>query len=101
MDIFAAAAQTQLSPVQLNSLPGSSGPSLASASELQLILGIVFGIIGALALLVIVISGFRYVTSAGDPQKTAGAKNGIIYALVGLAVALAAETIIRYVVGNS
>ena len=72
----------------------------ANADALKTILTIVFGIIGALALLMITVSGLRYITSAGDPQKASSAKNGIIYALVGLVIALIAESIIAFVVNR-
>jgi len=64
------------------------------------ILKIVFGIIGALAFLVIVIAGLRYITAAGDPQKTAQAKSTILYALIGLAVAITAQGIVAFVVNR-
>jgi|SRR5665213_1388027 len=64
------------------------------------ILGIVFGIAGGLALLMITVSGLRYILAAGEPEKISKAKNGIIYALVGLAIALAAESIVGYVGGG-
>ncbi len=72
----------------------------ANQSEITNILGIVFGIIGALAVLMIVVAGFRYIVAAGDPQATAKAKNGIIYACVGLVVSIAAEVIVQFVVGR-
>ena len=72
----------------------------ADSSEIQALLSILFGIIGALALLVIVVSGLRYITSAGDPEKTAKAKNGVVYALVGLAIAVSAEAIVAFVVNR-
>jgi uncharacterized membrane protein YuzA (DUF378 family) len=84
-------------PVDINPLPGH-GAKFASGSEVQTILSIVFTIIGAIALLIITIAGFSYITSAGDPQKAANAKNAIIYALVGLAVAISAEAIVTFVV---
>ena len=65
--------------------------------NLHKILTIVFGVIGAIALLMITISGLRYVLSAGDPQRISKAKNGIIYALVGLVIALTAEAIVAFV----
>lgn len=54
------------------------------------------GVAGAIAVLIITLAGFRYVTSAGDPQAAAKAKNAIIYTLVGLAVALSAFGIISF-----
>jgi Type IV secretion system pilin len=85
-----------LSPIQPGNLPQANTDS----GQVQNILGVTFGIIGALALLIIVVSGLRYITSAGDPEKTAKARNGIIYSLVGLIVAIAAESIVFFVVGR-
>ena len=70
----------------------------ANRNEVTTILSIVLGIIGALALLMITISGMRYITSAGNPEKTAKAKNGIVYSLVGLVVAISAEALVTFVV---
>jgi hypothetical protein len=72
----------------------------ANEHALKTILGIVFGIVGAMALLIITVSGLRYILSAGDPQKTANARNTLIYALVGLVIAISAEAILAFVVGR-
>ena len=80
--------------------PGSLPQPPASQGELNAILSIAFGIIGALALLMITVSGLRYITSGGSPEKTAKAKNGIVYSLVGIAIAVSAEFIVNFVVGN-
>jgi hypothetical protein len=55
---------------------------------------------GVAAVIMIIISGFRYITSGGDPQKVAGAKNALIYALVGLVIAALAQVIVHYVLGK-
>jgi hypothetical protein len=68
-----------------------------NGSTIPTILGIAFGLAGGLALLMITVSGLRYILSAGDPQKAAKAREGIIYALVGLAIAIAAESIVYFV----
>ena len=73
----------------------------ANSSSIQNALGITFGIVGAVSFLMITIAGLRYVLSSGDPQKISRAKNSIIYALVGLAIALAAESIVYFVIGNA
>ncbi|HET7320744.1 MAG TPA: hypothetical protein VFI84_04145 [Candidatus Saccharimonadales bacterium] len=82
--------------IDLNPLP--QAPS--DQGEIKTILQILFGVIGALAFLFIVIAGLRYVISSGDPQDTAKAKSGIIYALAGLALALTAEIIVTWVIGQ-
>lgn len=80
--------------------PGGLPQTDAGTPQIKIILSIVFAIVGAIALLIIVVSGLRYITSAGDPQKAANARNGIIYALVGLIVALTAQAIVAFVVGR-
>jgi TRAP-type C4-dicarboxylate transport system permease small subunit len=75
--------------------------TMATPEEIRVVLGIVFGVLGALALLFITISGLRYVLSNGDAQKVARAKDGIIYSLVGLVVALSAESIVVFVIGRT
>lgn len=70
------------------------------ASRLRIILNIVFGIAGAIALLVITIAGFRYVISHGDSSLIARSKNAIIYSLVGLAVCMTALGIVNFVMGR-
>jgi hypothetical protein len=79
---------------------GSLPQPQANQGEVSAILSIAFGIIGALALLIITISGLRYITSGGSPERTAKAKNGIIYAIVGLVIAISAEAIVHFVVNR-
>lgn len=62
------------------------------------ILQLVFGLAGAIAIIVILLAGFRYITSQGNPQETAQAKNTIIYALIGLVICAAAFAIVTFVV---
>jgi hypothetical protein len=70
----------------------------ANNNSIEIIIRIVLAIAGALALLIITLSGFRYITSAGDPQKMSKAKNGIVYALIGLVIAILAQSLVAFVV---
>jgi len=88
-------AQTAISPGNLPQIDTSN-----NSANIGIIMGIAFGIAGALALLMISVSGLRYITSAGNPEKTAKAKNGIIYSLVGLIIAISAEAIVVFVVNK-
>lgn len=75
-------------------------PSVAGGGFIQTAFAIVFGVLGALSFMIIVIAGMRYALAQGDPQATAQAKNTIIYALVGLILAIAAESIVSFVVSH-
>lgn len=61
-------------------------------------LNVVFGIFGAISVIVITVAGFQYVMSQGDPQATGKAKNAIIDALIGLLITILAYGIVNFVV---
>ena len=75
-------------------------PSSDPNSGLTTILQITFGIIGAIAVLMIIISGFRFTTAQGNPQSAAKARRTILFAAIGLFVALSAEAIVTFVLGR-
>ena len=57
-------------------------------------------IIGIVAVVMIVVAGFRFITSGGDSGKVAGAKNAILYAIIGLVVVVFAQSIVFFVLKN-
>ena len=77
---------------------GNLPTSSANTNTIKTLLQIAFGIIGAFALLSMTASGFKYITSGGDPGKTSEAKKGIVFALVGLMIAISAEAIVAFVI---
>ena len=56
-------------------------------------------LIGTAAVIMTIVGGFKFVTSAGDPQATSAARNTIIYSLVGLVVTILARFIVVFVLG--
>lgn len=54
-------------------------------------------VVGAVAVIMIIIGGLRYVISGGDSNGISGAKNTILYAIVGLVVVLFAQVIVAFV----
>lgn len=55
---------------------------------------------GIVAVIVIIISGYLYVTSNGDASRVAKAKSGIMYAVIGLIVVMLAFAITQMVIGS-
>jgi len=49
--------------------------------------------------IMIIYSGFRYITSGGSQEKLGGAKNTLVYAIVGLVIVVIAQIIVHYVIG--
>jgi hypothetical protein len=70
----------------------------ADSHTLSTVLNLVFGTVASIAVLIIVVSGFRYIVAHGDPSATAQARNGVIYAVVGLLITMAAYSIVIFVV---
>ena len=58
-------------------------------------------VVGAVSVVMIIIGGFRYIISGGDSSGVSGAKNTILYAVVGLVIVLFAQVIIRFILSNA
>ncbi len=83
---------------QIFQKPSGLPDTQASPDVVTKVMQLVFGLAGAIALLVITFAGTMYVLSQGDPQKVAKAKQTIIFALVGLVVTVLAYSIVSFVV---
>lgn len=53
--------------------------------------------VGILSVVMIIFSGFRYITSAGDASKTKSAQTALTYSIVGLIVAVLAWVIVKMI----
>ena len=74
-------------------------PSVVEVPTEQLVDGaleMVFMLVGGISLLVVVIQGIRYALSAGDLKKTNSARDGLIYAGVGSAIAFTAWSLVHF-----
>jgi hypothetical protein len=61
------------------------------------IINILLFLIGSIAVIMIIVGGIRYVVSNGEQAAITGAKNTILYAVVGLVVAVMAYAIVNFV----
>ncbi len=64
------------------------------------VIGILSFLVGLVAVLMIVIAGFRFVTSNGDSNNVSSAKNTIIYAVIGIVVTVMAYAIVNFIIDN-
>ena len=78
---------------------GDSGSGSLSGS-LRTISDILLFVLGAIAVIVIIIGGIRYATSGGDSGQVKSAKDTILYAVIGLVVAILAYAIVRFIIDN-
>ncbi len=54
-------------------------------------------VVGFVAVVMIIIGGLKYITSSGDSGNVTGAKNTILYAIIGLVVVALAQIIVHFV----
>ncbi len=57
-------------------------------------------VVGVTAVIMIIIGGLKYITSGGDSGNVTGAKNTILYAIVGLVIVALAQVIVRFVLAK-
>ena len=57
-------------------------------------------VVGVVAVIMIIIGGLKYITSGGDSTNVTGAKNTILYAVIGLVVVSLAQVMVRFVLNK-
>ncbi|HWT55902.1 MAG TPA: pilin [Candidatus Microsaccharimonas sp.] len=57
-------------------------------------------IVGFVAVVMIIVGGIKYITSGGNDSSVAGAKNTIIYAVIGLIIVALSQVLVHYVLNN-
>jgi amino acid transporter len=65
------------------------------------VVNLLSAIVGVLAVIMIIYAGFRYVTSGGREDAVKGAKNTILYAIIGLVVVALSQIIVHYVLSQT
>jgi hypothetical protein len=108
--VHAQAAQNQNTTTDCNSVtsgishgadcakPTNAPSNLFGANSIFVtITNILLFIIGAIAVIMLIIGGVRYVVSAGDQNAVTSAKNTILYAIIGIVVAFLAYAAVNFV----
>lgn len=72
-------------------------PSQRLTHFVRSVINIFSVVVGVVAVVMIIIGGFRYITSGGNDTGVTGAKNTILYAIIGLVIVAMAQIIIHFV----
>lgn len=70
-----------------------------AANMIQTVINILLFVLGMIAVIMIVVGGIRYTTSNGNSTQVKEAKDTVLYAVVGLIVAILSYTIVNFVLG--
>jgi len=77
-----------------------SGDLFGESGVFRIITNVLLFIIGAISVIMLIIGGIRYTVSGGDSGAITTAKNTILYAIVGIVVALLAFAVVNFVLGS-
>lgn len=86
-------------PAVCAELNGTSGKAKINTT-VQNVINILLYVLGIICVIMIIIGGIKYTTSNGDSSAINGAKNTILYAIVGLVVAMMAYAIVNFVLNR-
>lgn len=64
------------------------------------VVNIMLFIVGAVAVIMLIFGGVRYVTSGGAQDQVTAAKNTIMYAIIGIVVAILAYAVVNFVISG-
>ena len=86
----------------VNAARGTDVPStlLGDGGALTTIVNALLFIIGFLSVIMLIFGGLRYIISGGNAAAVTTAKNTILYAIVGLIIAIFAYAIVNFVIGS-
>jgi hypothetical protein len=70
-------------------------------STVTSVINILSTIVGVVAVIMIILGGFRYITSGGSSERVTSAKNTLLYAIIGLVVVALAQVITNFVLNQA
>lgn len=80
---------------------GSGAEATTTVDKIiKLVINIFSMVVGVVAVIMIIVGGLKYITSSGDSGNVTGAKNTILYAIIGLVVVALAQIIVRFVLNK-
>ena len=82
----------------IDAIGGSSSTATLQVDDIVLaVVNWLLFAVGVISVVMLIVGGIKYATSAGDSNKVTSAKNTIMYAIIGLAVAVLAFAIVGFV----
>jgi multisubunit Na+/H+ antiporter MnhB subunit len=77
---------------------GTPTSLFADGGVFKTIVNIMLFLVGAIAVIMLIFGGIRYVTSGGAQDQVTAAKNTIMYAIIGIVVAILAYAVVNFVI---
>lgn len=75
----------------------TENPIFGPRGVLTIAINLLSLLVGVISVFVIIVSGVKFVTSSGDPSSVTSARNTLLYAIIALVIAGAAQAIVHFV----
>lgn len=96
--MFAPGAFASVQSGADNAKPSSAPSDLFGGTGVfHTIANVLIFLVGAVAVIMLIIGGFRYVVSQGDAGSVKQAKDTILYAIIGIVVAIIAFAVVSFI----
>lgn len=82
-----------------NACTGGAGNSVGKLVATAV--SILSWIVGVISVIMVLVGGLKFITANGDSSKITSARSTIIYALIGIAIAVSAQVLINFVVSGT
>ncbi len=92
---YIAEAVIKIKKTDVSNLPTDKATDVLSG-----VLDVIYFVVGAFAVIVIILAGYTFVTANGDPAKLTKARMAILYSVIGLIVVMFAFVITGFVLGR-
>jgi hypothetical protein len=80
---------------------GGCGGTSQLNQIINTVVTVVSVLVGLASVIMIMVGGFKYITSAGDSSKASTAKMTIVYAVIGLVLVALAQFIVQFVLNKA
>lgn len=102
-NVLPVAADTSYANMRnlINNTSSRAGVPSSSLNEfIGTIINVVLAVVGLVAVFMIILGGFTYMTSQGDAAKVKRGKDTLLYGIIGLIIALVAFAVVNFVLDN-
>ena len=82
-------------------VPVDANPGNSIDTTISNVVDLISVAVGIAAVIMLIVGGFRYVTSSGNQETVKAAKNTITYALIGLVIVALAQLIVNFVLNKT
>ena len=83
----------------VNQVGGTENPT-SLESFIKSVIGVLFFVVGSVSVIMLIVGGIMYASASGDQGRIKTAKDTVLYAVIGLVVAILAYAIVNFVLKN-